>query len=84
MAGKRKKPEVFMNTKRVEDIRWAAGEVADLAVLLHAHGLKHLAGKLNVVQEALRSMSKPARIIYRRSANRRTYGKVVWLENFRQ
>jgi hypothetical protein len=84
MAGKRKRPEVFMNTNRAEDIRWVAGEVADLAVLLHAHGLKHLACKLDVVQEALWSISKPVTIEQRRFEDRRTFGKVIQLENFRQ
>jgi len=72
-----------MTTNRADDIRWVASEVADLAVLLHAHGLKHLAFKLNVVQEALRAVARPAFVEQKSFHNRRTYGKVVRLESFR-
>ena len=34
-----------MTSRRAEDILWVAEEVADLATLLHSHGLKHLASQ---------------------------------------
>ena len=42
-------------SKAVEDIRWVASEVNDLAVLLRVHGFGTLAGKLDAVRKALRS-----------------------------
>jgi hypothetical protein len=45
-----------MTSRQVEDILWVAEEVADLAILLHAHGLRHLASRLDQVHSALQSM----------------------------
>jgi hypothetical protein len=39
----------------IEDIRWVASEVDDLAVLLRVHGIGTLADKLDAVRKALRS-----------------------------
>lgn len=45
-----------MTSRRAEDILWVAEEVADLATLLHSHGLRHLASRLDQVHSALQSM----------------------------
>jgi hypothetical protein len=42
-------------SKAIEDIRWVASEVNDLAILLRVHGFGTLAGKLDAVRKALRS-----------------------------
>ena len=42
-------------SKAIEDIRWVASEVDDLAVLLRVHGFGTLADKFVAVREAPRS-----------------------------
>jgi hypothetical protein len=72
-----------MTSRRVEDILWVAEEVADLAILLHAHGLKHLANRLDQVHSALQSMHAAS---WRDSVlkTRTNSAKVVALESFRK
>jgi hypothetical protein len=42
-------------SKAIEDIRWVASKVNDLAILLRVHGFGTLADKLDAVRKALRS-----------------------------
>jgi hypothetical protein len=72
-----------MTSRRVEDILWVAEEVADLATLLHSHGLNHLASRLDQVHSALQSMHAASR---RNSAlkTRPNSAKVLVLDSFRK
>jgi hypothetical protein len=71
-----------MTSRRAEDILWVAEEVADLATLLHSHGLTHLASRLDQVQSALQSMHTAA---WRSPLpkTRKNAGKIVVLQSFR-
>ncbi len=72
-----------MISRRVEDILWVADEVADQAVLLHSHGVSHLANRLDQVHSALQSMHVAS---WRNPTpkNRTKSAKVVVLESFRK
>jgi hypothetical protein len=71
-----------MTRRRVEDIRWVADEVADLAVLLRSHGVSHLASRLDQVHSALQSMHVAS---WNPTQKKRTKSaKVVVLESFRK
>jgi hypothetical protein len=72
-----------MTDRRVEDILWVAEEVADLAILLHSHGLRHLASRLDQVHGALQSMHAAS---WRGSTlkSRTNSATVVALESFRK
>ena len=72
-----------MISRRVEDILWVADEVADLAVLLHSHGVSHLANRLDQVHSALQSMRAASRT-NPTLKNRTRSGNVVALESFRK
>ncbi len=71
-----------MTRRRVEDIRWVADEVADLAVLLRSHGVSHLASRLDQVHNALQSMQVASWNPTQK--NRTKSAKVVVLEFFRK
>ena len=72
-----------MISRRVEDILWVAEEVADLAILLHSHGLSHLASRLDQVHGALQSMRAAS---WKNSSlkNHTMSGEIVKLESFRK
>jgi len=72
-----------MTSRRVEDILWVAEEVADLATLLHSHGLRHLASRLDQVHSALQSMHT-ASWTNPRLKTRTNSAKVVVLDSFRK
>jgi hypothetical protein len=65
-----------MNKNSIEDLRWVANEVADLAVLLRSYRLELLATRLESVRQSLVSMRKGHMDMRR--------GKVILFENFRK
>jgi hypothetical protein len=72
-----------MTSRRVEDILWVAEEVADLAILLHSHGLSHLASRLDQVHSALQSVHTASRRNPTRK-NGTISANIVLLESFRK
>jgi hypothetical protein len=70
-----------MTRNQVEDIRRVAAEVADLAVLLRAHGLGHLANRLHSVQQALQYVRRNTQP---RIDDQGVPAKVILLEKYRR